>query len=325
MATKTLDRMHLTEVMNRIGPDGNLMAIAEVLNEANDVIQDAIWYPANEYWSNDTLRRASLPSGTWRKFNEGVDREVTETIRVTDPLGNLQSRSEMDVDYVDSQKEPEQFRSDEDMGFVEGLGQEFARGLLYDDSRADPEKMSGLECRLDTLGASAYNVISNGNSSASINTSVYVVDWGPRTAYMAYPYGTPMGLQVLDRGIQQVLDGNSKNFEAYVTVFKWFCGLVIKNHKSIGRICNIAQSGASNTFDEDNLIKLLNRMTKGPGRRIYANEDVLTQMEILAKDKTNINYTHSGGEGLAGGGPVLRFKGVPVRQIDQITTEAVVA
>jgi len=68
------------------------------------------------------------------------------------------------------------------------------------------------------------------------------------------------------------------------------------------------------------LITLLNRMTKGPGRRIYANQTVLTQMEIRAKDKTNINYSFA--EGLAPG-PVLTFKGVPVRLCEQlIITEA---
>jgi len=60
---------------------------------------------------------------------------------------------------------------------------------------------------------------------------------------------------------------------------------------------------------------LLNRMTKGPGRRIYCNETIMTQMEIRVKDKTNVNFTKV--DGLAPG-PVLFFKGVPVRQCDAI-------
>jgi len=56
-------------------------------------------------------------------------------------------------------------------------------------------------------------------------------------------------------------------------------------------------------------------MTKGAGRRIYVNETIMTQMEIRVKDKTNVNYTKE--DGLAPG-PVLKFKGVPIRQVDQI-------
>ncbi len=64
-------------------------------------------------------------------------------------------------------------------------------------------------------------------------------------------------------------------------------------------------------------------MTKGPGRRIYVNEDIMTQMEIRLKDKTNVNFTKV--DGLAPG-PVLMFKGVPVRQCDQIlNTETAVS
>ena len=91
--------------------------------------------------------------------------------------------------------------------------------------------------------------------------------------------------------------------------------MVVKNGKSIGRIANIEPTGASNTFDEDNLITLLNRMTKGAGRRIYCNQTVMPQMEIRAKDKTNIHYTTVND---IAPGPVTFFKGVPVRLVEQI-------
>ena len=62
-------RMSLVEVVKRHDPDGNLSTIAEVLNKQNDMIADAVWREANDNYSNKTNRRASLPTGTWRKFN----------------------------------------------------------------------------------------------------------------------------------------------------------------------------------------------------------------------------------------------------------------
>lgn len=321
MATTT-SRLTIAEVMKRLAPDGNLDAIAEVLQETNDILQDIPWRAANDYWTNKTTRRASLPSGTSRKFNEGVTKEWSETVQVSDPLAELMARSEIDTSILDGVSDKQQARSDEDMAFVEGLGQAMAYSFLYDDSRADPEKMTGLEPRLDTLNSSLYNVISNGNSSASINTSIYVVDWGVNTVFGAYPKGSTGGLQTIDMGVESVNDASSNAFLAYVTVFKWQCGLVVRNHKSIGRVGNIAKSGASNTFDENNLIYLLTRMTKGPGRRIYCNEDIMAQMQIRLKDKSNVYFTRE--SGLDGGGPVMRFNGVQIRQVDQIANNEAV-
>jgi hypothetical protein len=161
--------------------------------------------------------------------------------------------------------------------------------------------------------SASTNVINEGGSGSDL-TSIFVVDWSPTGCYMIYPKNSMAGLEHKDKGIETVRDSSGNMYEAYVDKFVWKAGMVVKNSKNIGRIANI-EDGASNSFDEDNLITLLNRMTQGPGRRIYANQTVLTQMEIRAKDKTNINYSSI--EGLAPG-PVLTFKGVPVRKVEQI-------
>jgi hypothetical protein len=93
------------------------------------------------------------------------------------------------------------------------------------------------------------------------------------------------------------------------------CGLVVRDPRSIGRVANIESSGTTNLFDEDNLITLLNNMNTGPGTRIYVNETVLTQMQIRAKDKSNIYYT-PGGNALSGE-PPLYFQGVPIRPLSR--------
>jgi hypothetical protein len=137
---------------------------------------------------------------------------------------------------------------------------------------------------------------------------------------MVYPKGSMAGLEHEDRGIETATDSSNNKYRAYVDVFTWKAGMVVKNGKSIGRIANIESTGSSNIFDEDNLITLTNRMTKGPGRRIYVNQTVMTQMEIRAKDKTNIHYTTVND---IAPGPVTMFKGIPVRLVDQmLITEA---
>lgn len=308
------NRMSLIEVLKRHDPDGNLSTIAEVLNEKNDIFADAVWKEANDVYSNKTTRRSSLPSGTWRKFNQGVDTESSETIELVDTIGILETRSENDKDLIDSYKDPTQARMDEAMSFVEGLGQTMATAIAYGDAAADPEKFTGLAPRLDDI-ASTANVINEGGTGSDL-ASIFVVDWSVTACYMTYPRNSAVGLEHVDLGVVDAWDSDSKKFRAYGDLFKWKAGMVVKNPKSIGRIANIESAGSSNIFDEANLITLLNRMTKGPGRRIYANETVLTQMEILFNDVANRYFTKE--DGLAAG-PVLRFKGVPVRQLDALT------
>ena len=307
-------RMSLVEVVKRHDPDGNLSTIAEVLNKTNDMVADAVWREANDNYSNKTTRRAELPSGTWRKFNEGVSNSSSETIELVDVIGILEAHAENDCDLIKSFKDPQQARMDEAMAFVEGLSQDMATAMVYGDASADPEKFTGLAPRLDSIAATA-NVINEGGTGSDL-TSVFVVDWGINSVYMMYPRNSVVGLEHIDRGIVDALDSNSKSFLAYKDIFKWKAGMVVKNIKSVGRLANIESTGTDNLFDPDNLITLINRMTKGPGRRIYVNETVMTQIEILEKDKTNTYFYKA--DGLAPG-PTLMFKGIPIRQVDAIT------
>lgn len=311
-------QLTLVEVAKRKAPDGNMAAVAEVLNQQNDIIQDALWREANDTFSNKSVRRASIPAGSWRKLNAGVAIEATTTREMVDTIGLLETWSQNDVEIINAFPNPMQARNDEAMAFVEGLGQTMAATMIYGNSATTPEKFTGLAPRLASVAATT-NVINEGGTGSDL-CSIFVVDWSPTGVYMVYPKNSMAGLEHKDKGIETVRDSSGNMYEAYVDKFVWKAGMVVKNSKSIGRICNVESTGASNTFDEDNLITLMNRMTKGPGRRIYTNQTVLTQMEIRAKDKTNINYTKV--DGLAPG-PVLAFKGAPVRLVEQmLITEA---
>ena len=315
-------QLTLIEVAKRKNPDGTMATIAEALAEQNDILQDAIWREANDTFSNKTVRRASLPAGSWRKLNKGVATASSSTIELVDTIGMLETWSENDIEVINAFPNPVQARNDEAMAFVEGLGQTMASTMIYGNAATTPETFTGLAPRLGTISATT-NVINEGGSG-STTSSIFVVDWSPTGVYMIYPKNSMAGLEHEDRGVETVTDDTTNaKYRAYVDVFNWKAGMVVKNSKSIARLANIQAAGATDIFDEDNLITLMNRMTKGPGRRIYCNQTVLTQMEIRAKDKTNIHYTTVND---IAPGPVTLFKGVPVRLVEQIiNTETAVA
>jgi len=315
--------------------DKGMIDIAEVMN-ANQgrILEDIPWYECNQILSEKVARRATLPHGTWRKVNSGVAKEAASKQVAVEPTALLEARSEIDEALVDNAPNPVQFRRNEDLAFVEGLSQEFAKTLIWGTTEGSavvaPEEIVGLQQRLAAL--SLTTVVDNGGTTASTLTSIYVVNWGRNTVYCIYPAAAAkrgkLGLSTVDKGTEPCLDASDNKFYAYVTQFKWYVGLAVKDELAIGRVPNIDITSGSGkyTFDEDKLIEVLNLgHFEGPGTRIYMNKTIATQGQIRLKDKSNVNWSTS--EGL-GGLPIMTFSGVPCRRLDNniiLNTEEVVA
>jgi len=294
---------------------GAMQTIAEVLTQTNEILLDAVWVEANGATGHKFLERTSLPSGSWRKLNDGVGYEKSAAREKTETPGMLESFSKVDKALVDLAANPAEFRFSEDSAFLQGLGQTFASAFFYADTVVDPEKFKGLAPR---LGASAAkHVILNGGSGSDL-TSIYVVNWGVGHTHMIYPKGfRPGGIEMEDLG-QQLVDGETAgtSYLALVTHFKMACGLVVKDpSRDIHRIANIETAGADNLFNAENLITVLNNMSAAGGFPvIYCNSTIKTQMDIAAEKKSNVNLQWTE----AWGGKVLAFRGVPIRQCDAI-------
>jgi len=325
MSTLANKRLTMVELAHRKDPDGSLAAIAEVLTEDNEIWYDIPWAEANDTYSHKVTRRASEPSGTWVGISEGPAIESSKTVEAVETLGILESRSENDVKLIDAFPDPIQARNDEAMSFVDGLSKTFIETLIYGNIGTTVRSFNGFFTRLSSL-ATTTNVL-DGGGDGSDTCSILVVQWGLNKIWCAYPKGhANFGVDHEDVGIESVVDINGTNkFRAYVDLFKINGGLVVKDTRCYGRIANIESTGTTNLFDEDDLIRLLNRMpSRGAGAVIYMNETLLTQAEIRLKDKTNVNWMPGKGEGLAGE-PFMYFRGNPVRKVDQMTiTETVI-
>lgn len=313
MATLT-STYSLIEQAKRIDPSGNQAQIVEVLNrKLGSILEEAPWLPSNDVWTNKTTRRGTLPTGTRRKLNDRVTATVSRTTEIMDVIENVEAYCDVDAALVDSMPSPAMFRAGEVDAFIEGLGQGIASDILYSDSDADPDAMHGLEPRLHKLDA---RWVIDGGGTGSDTTSIYVVTWGQPTAYLIYPKNMAATLGVLHEDKGQVTSETSSGLmEIYRDHFVIRLGLVVRHPRAIGRVANIEAAGAANTFDEDDLITLLNNMETGSGTRIYCNETILTQMQIRAKDKNNVYYTP--GNNALSGEPPMYFQGVPIRQFSR--------
>jgi hypothetical protein len=326
MATLT-SKYSLAEQAKRLDPDGSAAMIAEVLDlEMGGIIQEAPLMPSNDTWTHKSVQRGSLPTGSVRKLNSGVATEVSRVTERLDAITMIESYAEHDKALVDSMPNPTMYRMGEAQAFIEGMGQTYVSQILYSNANADPDQMHGLAPRLATLDS---KFVWGGGGTGADLTSMYIVTWGPNKVFMIYPKNMSpnMGVEHEDLGVVTLTDAttaapNTSQYQGYRDHFVIRGGLSVKDPRCLGRYANIESAGASNTFDEDTLIALINKMrivpdsiALGQGSRIYVNETLVTQMQIKLKDKTNVNYTAEQGEGLAGQ-PAIQFMQIPIRKID---------
>src|SRR4030042_630700 len=132
----------LVELAKRTDPRGGTMAIAEILNQTNEVIGDMPWIEANDTFSHKALRRLSLPEASWRLLNQGVGVGASRTYESVETIGMLEAYAEVDVELVRAAPDPRAFRMQEAAAFIEGMGQTLANTFFYGDSSVDPEKFT---------------------------------------------------------------------------------------------------------------------------------------------------------------------------------------
>ena len=306
------------------GPEMNILDIAEVLDEASPIFIDAPMLRANDITSHVLSRRTSLPTPTWRKINSGIAVNRGSVNQVRENIGMLEARSEIDVKLLDISPEPGKLRSNEDHAQLEGMSQEFENTFVGGSMDSSPEEFDGLEKRYGTIDS--LNVFDNGESAGSTNTSIWLVQWGPRSVHLIYPRNSStIGITREDLGQETITDsGATLKYNAWVTKFTLDIGLAIHDTRGVKRIANInADFTDAQSLNENIIIQAINQFPlNANGVVMYVNRDTQTQLDILAKDKTNVFYTPDGPFGR----PQMFFRGTPVHRMDAITsTESVIS
>jgi len=334
--TAVLGNYTLMDIVNSYTTlDGQAQYIwaAKVMAKKCPLLRFLPFFPSNQIMSNIGSRVTYLPTPGTRRFNEGVAPTASHKTPFSDPIAMVEDYSEVDYALWKIQNDPNQWRQDEDAAKVEAMTQKMETLFISGTIATDPAAFDGLAARFNSstrrpngVSFTPYNVILNGGSGADV-VSVWVLEMGKKKVYGIYPKNLPVGLQIEDLGkvtINTNTLGTPKYMEALRTHFAWHCGFVVEDERCVQRLANIEITGASNLFDEDNLIKLLNRLPGGGSAEntiILVTLDVKDYLDIRAKDKTNVQYTPD----QIWGGNITRFKGVPVYISEIMTVETAIA
>jgi hypothetical protein len=325
MATNELVKKGtLLDIMNQIGPDGNLLAVAEVLQKETPMLKDAVWVEANDTVQHVYSRRTSLPKSEMLQYNKGVNGNIGTTEQVTSGLSARGNRPWYDARLVDLAPNKAEYRNQQSRAVIMGIGQEFESDIIYGNKASDSAKFDGIESYVDTLANNM--VVSGGEGDGDKNTSAYVVCWDVTNgAFMAYPRGTTAGVKYEDKGKRSKDMGDGSTLEVYEDYVEVSGGLCVADKRAIGRYCNIdVTDPVANTFDENKLILLLNRLPAMLRSKavIYVSRSLKAAIEIRMNSKENAYYTREN----VFGEQVTMFQGTPIRLDEMISeTETAVA
>jgi len=326
MATLATGALTLADWAKRLDPDGKVPAVAELLSQSNEILEDAVFQEGNLPTGHRVIIRTGLPTAYWRSINQGIPTSKSTTAQVDESIGMLEAYAKVDKDLALLNGNTNAFRMSEDSAFLEAMNQAQAQTLLYGNPATDPRQYLGLAPRYGAISGAgnAQNVLDAGGVSTN-NTSIYLVVWGDNTTFCTFPKGSKAGLAHDDQGELVVYDANSNPYQAFQTHYQWKNGLVVKDWRYVVRICNINTANLVSESAAADLIKLMSRALDripnlGMGRpAFYMNRTVYSMLRIQALNKSqNVLDINSGLNQFGTPTSWNTFEGVPLRRVDQI-------
>ena len=317
---------------SRLGPDNKISGIIELMGRTNTILEDMYVVEGNLPTGQKTTIRTGLPTVTWRLLNYGVQPSKSITSQITDTCGMLEGYAEVDKALAEFNGNSAAWRLSEDAAFLEAMNQAMATTIFYGNQNTYPERFTGLLPRYPQYGAevstiTAYNCIDTHPAcTGAVQTSVWLVVWGPNTVHGIYPKGhVGGGFNHEDLKEVTLLDSQTPagRFQGYRTHYKWDLGFTVRDWRYAVRCANVDTVLLSST-----VVDLFTGMTRayyripsfGMGRAVfYCNNLILQYLQIQAAAKTNLALKYEE----VGGKPVTSFMGVPIKRCDAlINTEA---
>ncbi len=314
----------LLDVAKTLDPNGRTAAVAELLNQSNEMLNDMPWYEGNLPTGHRITTRTGLPDVVFRKINGGVPPSKATTAQIDESCGILEARSEIDKDLAMLNGNTGSFRLLQATSFLEAMNQRMQQTVLYGNVDSVPEAFTGLGPRFGAKsGANSANIIDAGGTGSNL-TSIWLVGWGANTIHGIYPKGSQAGLVHNDLGEGDAFDVNQNRYRAYMDQYQWKCGIALHDWRYVVRIANIDTATLSkNASAGADIIDLMTQAAEkihslsGVTPVYYGNRTIgsfLRRQTVNKVASGTLTYEDVGGR------PATVFSGIPYRRIDALNT-----
>jgi len=334
----------LSDLTSRTDSMGKQAYIAEMLSQSIVVTDDLPLIECSEIGGHEFVVRTSIPAGSWRQYNMGVGYSKSTTGKSRVGVGSLEGYSQVDRMLAEDSGNIAQFRENEDVAFIEGMGQTMEQTIWYGNTTQTPAEFMGLSPFYNSVNqASAQNSVNvlDAGGTGSSNASLWLICWGERTICGGFPRGSKAGLTMEDKGdTVPGYDSLGNRFEAYTSWFRHQMTVIPQDWRFGARIANIDVTAAGlagpNAYDlEAGMAEMvllppyLGKNTSGitktdapndpaPGIRpvMYCNRTVRHWMDVQGMRNRNVLLTIND----VAGKPQDTFRGIPIKISDQLLT-----
>lgn len=305
----------------RVGKD---VPMIELLTADNTIVDDIPWIECNSDNGHIADLRTGLPETHWVRFNDGTAPGKGAVSQVKFGTGMMENRMIVDERlYKRYGERGNKWRLASILPYMESINQEFATTLIYGNETVEVDKFSGFRHFLPALD-SPHVIDAGGRTADGKLTTLWFISWGPTTCHGIYPKGTQMGVQYTDLGRSTVTTSGEKRMEALESKHEWGAGLAIVDWRAVACVANIPVAKLDIPYGSTGYVDLRvmsiqakNKLPSAMRSKAiwYANEDVLTAIEIQATDPKALQLFK--GEWLQMQ-EVPHIQGRPIRQVDAI-------
>src|SRR4051812_36862966 len=112
----------LIDATKRMAPNGSVeSSIAELLTQTNELLIDMLWKEGNLPTGHRLTMRTGLPTGTWRKFNQGITSTKSTTVQVEEACAMYEQKGAIDKDLAMLNGNTAQFRLSENVAHISAM------------------------------------------------------------------------------------------------------------------------------------------------------------------------------------------------------------
>ena len=311
-----------------LGPDQKIGMLINQLEATNEILSDMTMLEGNEPTGHLMNVATGLPPVVWRRLYEGVSPGKGKRVQVRESVGWMEAFNEIDAKLVKLNGNGTEFRLQEAQLQIEAMTQSMANKVFYGNPDTDDRDIMGLAPRFSSKSAqNGRNIIDAGGEQGD-NRSIWLVNWGPNACFSFVPKGSEAGLQMEDLGMETAENFNGetgKLLRVYRAHFMWDAGLGLADWRYVVRIANIdfselkddASNGANLPVLMSKAIRKVPRM-KLTRPAFYMSGDVVgfleSQLSAAIKESTLTREE-------VGGVMTTSFKGIPLRQVDELEAD----
>lgn len=310
---------NLRDFAAQFDSSGRELAIAEVLSQTNDIIDDMAICEGSSDAGHEFAVRTGIPKGAFRRAYQGLPPEKATSKVVLARAGTLGAYSVIDKLIAEKGGQVDAVRSGQSKAIIAGMSNTMAEAIIY-GGKDDLNKFPGLASHYDDLSAkvpSSRNIVSAGSTKTNKNSSIYLVVWDTDKVFSFFPKGSKAGISRVDHGLVNHIDIDGNEFPAYKEYFEWKLGIAVQDWRYAGRICNIDTSDLANV-DIVGLMQDLEEKIQAVnvGQPVfYMNRTLRAALRKQLGNKANVHYSSDKPTAKQ----VLNLDEIPVHICDAIT------